>query len=253
MDSDLVHNRRNRRVHRDIYSGWTLRGAYPVACLAMSYRAVIFDLGGVVMPSPLDAFRAYESEAGLPHRFLSEIVLAGGENGAWSQLERGEMNLEEFADTFESECAMAGGTVVVADLFASITQASAPRPEMLTAVRRIRAEGLAVGALTNNWRDTKPGESAPSAGADQTVTFLGELFDVVVESAVEGIRKPNPKIYEIACARLNVEPPETVFLDDLGTNLKPARAIGMTTIKVGDPFVALAELEAILEFSLQES
>lgn len=205
------------------------------------------------MPSPLDAFRAYESEAGLPHRFLSEIVLSGGENGAWAQLERGEMNLEEFADTFESQCAMAGGTVVVADLFANITQASAPRPEMLTAVRRIRAEGLAVGALTNNWRDTKLDENESRDEAGPTINFLSDVFDVVVESAVEGIRKPNPKIYKIVCARLDVEPSETVFLDDLGTNLKPAREIGMTTIKVGDPAVALAELEVVLQFSLLES
>ncbi len=216
----------------------------------MTYQAVIFDLGGVVMPSPLDAFRAYEAEAGLPQRFLSEIVLAGGNDGAWSRLERGELNLSEFADTFESECAMAGGTVVVSDLFASIESASTPRPKMITAIERIRSEGLRVGALTNNWHTDNAQE--PRSGK-VTQDFLGNLFDVVVESAIEGVRKPDPKIYEITCGRLAVSPTETVFLDDLGTNLKPARAIGMATIKVEDPDKALAELAALLKFSLEEA
>lgn len=216
----------------------------------MTYQAVIFDLGGVVMPSPLDAFRAYEDEAGLPQRFLSEIVLAGGDDGAWSRLERGELNLSEFADTFESECAMAGGTVVVSDLFASIESASAPRPKMITAIKRIRSEGLRVGALTNNWH----ADNAQEPRNDKvTKDFLGNLFDVVVESAIEGVRKPDPKIYEITCDRLAVSPTETVFLDDLGTNLKPARAIGMATIKVEDSDKALAELAALLKFSLEEA
>ena len=210
----------------------------------MAYTAVVFDLGGVVMPSPIDAFRAYEERAGLPHRFLSEIVLAGDDN-AWSRLERGELTMVEFEDEFETECAMAGGTVVVADLFADISRGGGARPAMLDAIRRIRAEGLKTAALTNNWRahDEAPGvgEHAPE---------LGNVFDLIVESAIEGLRKPDPRIYELTCSRLGVTYEQTVFLDDLGTNLKSARALGMTTIKVGDPGVALVELEAVLGFSL---
>ena len=210
----------------------------------MAYTAVVFDLGGVVMPSPIDAFRAYEERAGLPHRFLSEIVLAGDDN-AWSRLERGELTMVEFEDEFEAECAMAGGTVVVADLFADISRVGGARPAMLDAIRRIRAEGLKTAALTNNWRahDEAPGvgEHAPE---------LGNVFDLIVESAIEGLRKPDPRIYELTCSRLGVTYEQTVFLDDLGTNLKSARALGMTTIKVGDPGVALVELEAVLGFSL---
>ena len=162
----------------------------------------------------------------------------------------GQTYLSEFADTFESECAMAGGTVVVSDLFASIESASTPRPKMITAIERIRSEGLRVGALTNNWH----ADNAQEPRNDKvTKDFLGNLFDVVVESAIEGVRKPDPKIYEITCDRLAVSPTETVFLDDLGTNLKPARAIGMATIKVEDPDKALAELAALLKFSLEEA
>jgi putative hydrolase of the HAD superfamily len=209
------------------------------------YRAVIFDLGGVVMPSPLDAFREYERHHDLPHRFLSEIVLAGGENGAWSKLERGELTMEQFGTAFEAECAAAGGTVVAGDVFTMVHEGSGPRPEMLTAVARIREEGLKVAALTNNWRT----DDSDSSGA----SLLGDVFDIVVESAVEGLRNPDPRIYEATCARLGVQPSECVFLDDLGVNLKPARALGMATIKVGDPETALAELADVLGFSLARS
>jgi putative hydrolase of the HAD superfamily len=210
----------------------------------MAFRAVIFDLGGVVLPSPLDVFRAYEARHGLPHRFLSEVVIQTGEHGAWSRFERGELDPDGFAAAFQVECADAGGVVVVSDLLAEISRGSGPRPEMLRALHEIREHGLRTAALTNNWH---------SGDGSQMGTHHPEmvaLFDLVVESAVEGLRKPDPRIYELVCARLGVEPQESVFLDDLGVNLKTARALGMTTIKVGDPAVALAELETVLGFGL---
>jgi putative hydrolase of the HAD superfamily len=212
----------------------------------VTFTAVVFDLGGVVIPSPIDTFRDYEARVGLPHRFISEVILSGDDN-AWSRLERGELTMDEFADEFETECAMAGGTVVVADLFAEIGNGTGPRPEMLAAIRRIRAEGLRTAALTNNWRAN---DEAP--GIDEHSPELAEVFDLIVESAVEGLRKPDPRIYQLTCSRLGVTADATVFLDDLGTNLKSARALGMTTIKVGDPAIALAELEGLLGFSLAE-
>jgi epoxide hydrolase-like predicted phosphatase len=210
------------------------------------FRAVIFDLGGVVMPSPLGAFRDYEARHGLPHRFLSEVVVGGGDDGAWSRFERGELTLDTFAAAFEQECASAGGTVVTADLLAEIHTGSGPHPAMVAAIGAIRARGLQTAALTNNWPDTGSDTGRSSA---RRASFA-ELFDVVVESAVEGLRKPDVRIYELTCARLAVTPPEAVFLDDLGTNLKPARAMGMTTIKVDEPGAALVELEQILGFAL---
>ncbi len=211
----------------------------------MRFRAVIFDLGGVVFPSPFDAFAAYEREHGLPDRFIRGVVAASADHGAWARLERSELSFDEFSVAFSAECAAAGGTVDAADLMREIGRGFEPRPEMVQAIRTIRARDLKVGALTNNW--------APSSTeADAAPHALGHLgnFDVVVESAVEGLRKPDPRIYELVCERLAVEPPETVFLDDLGVNLKPARALGMTTIKVTEPGEALAELSAVLGFSL---
>jgi putative hydrolase of the HAD superfamily len=210
----------------------------------MAIRAVIFDLGGVVLPSPLDVFRAYEARHGLPHRFLSEVVIDTGERGAWSRFERGELDVQSFGAAFEAECAAAGGVVVVPDLLGEIGAGTGARPEMLAALHQIRAHGLATAALTNNWStgDDRPmGTHYPEMMA---------LFDLVVESTVEGLRKPDPRIYELTCDRLGVRPDEAVFLDDLGVNLKTARALGMTTIKVSEPAAALAELETVLGFAL---
>ncbi|HSO96341.1 MAG TPA: HAD-IA family hydrolase [Acidimicrobiia bacterium] len=210
----------------------------------MAIRAVVFDLGGVVLPSPLDVFRAYEARHRLPHRFLSEVVIDTGDQGAWSRFERGELDVEGFAVAFEAECAAAGGAVVVADLLNEIGMGSGPRPEMLAALHQIRAHGLATAALTNNWStgdDHQMGTHYPEMVA---------LFDVIVESAVEGLRKPDPRIYQLVCDRVGVTPDEAAFLDDLGVNLKAARELGMTTIKVSDPATALAELETVLGFAL---
>jgi epoxide hydrolase-like predicted phosphatase len=212
----------------------------------MAISAVIFDLGGVVMPSPLDVFRAYEARHGLPHRFISDVVVAGGDHGAWSRFERGELDPDGFATAFEAECARAGGRVSVPALLGEIAAGPDPHPEMLEALRRIHRHGLLTAALTNNW-STSDGDRSGTRLAG-----LGAYFDVIVESAVEGLRKPDPRIYELTCARLDVDPGEAVFLDDLGVNLKSARTLGMTTIKVSDVHGALDELASILGFPLAD-
>jgi putative hydrolase of the HAD superfamily len=207
----------------------------------VSYEAVVFDLGGVVFPSPLDVFRAYENEHGLPHRFLSEVVLANPDHGAWGRLERGELTLEQFCDAFDAECAAHGQSVDSRDLMQAVGAGLEPRPAMVAAICAIRARGLKTAALTNNWSDE---------GGRREASPTEDWFDVVVESAVEGLRKPDPRIYLLVCDRLAVAPGVTVFLDDLGANLKPARELGMTTIKVAEPDAALAELESLLGFVL---
>jgi putative hydrolase of the HAD superfamily len=205
--------------------------------------AVIFDLGGVVFPSPFEAFDEYDHGNGLPKGTLRALIRRSSEEGAWAALERGELSMDEFVAALEAEADGAGFRLDARKMMALLGTHLGPRPEMATAIERIREHGLKTAALTNNWADDNR-RSSPHPLHDA----LG--FDVIVESAREGLRKPDPRIYALVIARLNVLASQAVFLDDLGINLKPARAMGMTTIKVVDPADALRELQAVLGFSL---
>lgn len=206
----------------------------------MSVRAVLFDIGGVVVGSPLHAIAAYEKELGIELGLVNRVVMSTGPSGAWSRLERGELALEDFYPLFDADCAAAGPSFSAREMMLRVDAITLPRAEMIDAIRRLRGHGVAVGAITNNWIAEEAGTRA-----------LAPEFDVFIESAVVGIRKPDPRIYRIACERLGVEPSEAVFLDDIGANLKAARALGMRTIKVVEPQAALAELEEIVGFPLR--
>jgi putative hydrolase of the HAD superfamily len=206
------------------------------------YRAVIFDLGGVVFPSPFEAFDAYDVENELGPGTVRSLIRTSSETGAWAALERGELTMPEFYAELEAEATAVGFALDGARLMGMIATGLGPRPAMELAIGRIREAGLRTAALTNNWPRSDDGAQSPTGSA------LG--FDVVVESAVVGLRKPDPRIYELVLAQLDVEASRTVFLDDLGINLKPARAMGMATIKVTDPDRALAELTATLGFGV---
>ena len=205
----------------------------------MPFQAVIFDLGGVVLGSPLHAIAHYEKELGIAAGSVNRVVGSTGEAGAWSKLERGLFNLEQFFPAFEKDCAAAGFTISASTMFERMGAESAPRPMMMRAIERIREEGLRTAALTNNWATGDPGPNP-----------LRPFFDEFVESAIEGLQKPDPRIYDLVLGRLNVPADAAVFLDDIGRNLKAAREMGMTTIKVDDPAVALAALEEHLGFPL---
>ncbi len=194
-----------------------------------------------MLGSPLQAIAALERDEGIPAGFVNRVVVTNGAAGAWARLERGELAMEAFYAAFDAECAAAGHALSAQRLMQRIALASQPRPAMLTAVRRIRERGLRAAALTNNW----VGEGDGSA-------VLRPHFDVFVESTRVGLRKPDPRIYEHACRCLEIEAREAIFLDDIGSNLKAARALGMTTIKVAAPAQALAELEALLGFALAD-
>ncbi|MDE0886982.1 MAG: HAD family phosphatase [Myxococcota bacterium] len=215
----------------------------------MTIRAIIFDLGGVVLGSPLHAIAEYERELGIPANFVNRVVAETAPGGAWSRLERGEISMETFFTDFEADCQAAGHTLSAPAMFERMGRATLPRPIMLEAIRRIRGAGFLTAALTNNWANSPDDETAAPWGGTRALT---EHFDVFVESSVEGLRKPDPKIYTLTCERLGITPPEAAFLDDIGTNLKSARALGMTTIKVDDPEQALGELEAVIGLELKD-
>lgn len=209
-------------------------------------RAVLWDFGGVFSTSPFDAFARYERERGLPEGLLRMINTINPDDNAWARLERAEISVDQFDAAFDAEARLLGHSVpgrdVVRLLFGEI------RPAMVEALRRCR-QVFRTACITNNFGDIGPDIVSPSRGAAwrEVVT----LFDFVLESSKVGVRKPEPAIYEMACERLGVAPHEAVYLDDLGINLKPAKAMGMATIKVTDPDAAIAELEQITGLSLK--
>jgi putative hydrolase of the HAD superfamily len=207
-------------------------------------RAVLWDFGGVILSSPFEAFRHYEGQRGIPHDFIRTVNATDPDANAWARLERAELDHAEFDRAFAEESAALGHEVPGADVLALL--AGEVRPEMVTALARVQAAGYKTACLTNNVvnRDDEPDGGRPE------VTAVMARFDVVVESSKIGVRKPEPLFYETACQLLGVEPSECVFLDDLGINLKPAKAMGMTTIKVGEPGPAIAELADILGIPL---
>lgn len=203
-------------------------------------EAVLFDFGGVVTTSPFEAFARYERSKGLPEGLIRSINSTNSDDNAWAKLERSDVDTDGFAELFAAEAAERGYEIdghAVLELLAGDV-----RPQMVEAIRRIKAARLSVACLTNNFR------SGDSPRTD-TVEIMA-MFDEVIESSVVGIRKPETAFYRKALVALGIEARQAVFLDDLGINLKPARAMGMTTIKVVDADTALAELGAVLDLEL---
>jgi putative hydrolase of the HAD superfamily len=202
-------------------------------------KAVMFDIGGVLTTGPFEGFARYESEAGLPEGLIRKINSTNPDANAWAQFERGRVDVAGFCQLFESEARELGHEVDAQAVLAGLR--GAPRPEMVEAVRFCKGR-YKTAALTNNF--------VASAGMfgrieDSPSPFEG-LFDVMIESSKVGVRKPDPRFYEMACEALDVKPTESVFLDDLGINLKPARHMGMHTIKVVSGHQALRELYSVL-------
>jgi len=211
-------------------------------------QAVLWDFGGVILSSPFDAFAAYEREAGLPENFIRQLNSRNPDTNAWARMERSEISTDEFATLFEAEAEALGhrldGQRVLAMLSGTI------RPEMVEALRRVRAR-YRVACITNNVKaGSGPGMARDPERARQIAEVM-TLFEQVVESSVLGLRKPDPRIYHHTCDLLGVSPARCIYLDDLGINLKPARAMGMRTIKVVDPAQAIAALEAMTGMALR--
>jgi putative hydrolase of the HAD superfamily len=212
---------------------------------AQQIQAVIWDFGGVISSSPFEAFAQFERERGLPRDFLRRVNATNHLHNAWARFERAKIDLPGFDAAFAAESAALGhavrGREVIELLGGSI------RPAMVEALRRLRPR-LKIGLITNNVRSPHSSGLHPS-GRDEVMA----LFHHVIESSKAGVRKPDPAIYRLMSEALGVAPERSVFLDDLGVNLKPARAMGMHTIKVDDPDTALQQLEALVGFALRDA
>jgi putative hydrolase of the HAD superfamily len=203
------------------------------------FRAVLWDFGGVILSSPFEAFNHYETANGLPTDFIRTVNATDPDRNAWALLERSEIGPDDFDRRFAEESSALGHRVPGADVLALL--GGEVRVEMVAALDAVIEAGYRTACLTNN---VVGGDPRPDVGA------VMERFDHVVESSKVGCRKPEPQFYEIACELVDVEPAECVFLDDLGINLKPAKAMGMATIKVLEPGQAIADLADTLDLRL---
>jgi putative hydrolase of the HAD superfamily len=207
-------------------------------------RAVLWDFGGVILSSPFEAFNGYEIRNGLPQDFIRGVNSRNPHSNAWAQLERNDITPEQFDELFAVESETLGHRIPGVDILALL--AGDVRPAMVAALDAVTDAGYLTACLTNNVVSVSP-EPTPR---QREVAEIMKKFHHVVESSKVGCRKPEPRFYEIACELLEVAPTECVFLDDLGINLKPAAAMGMRTIKVVDPTVALHELSTHLALPL---
>eukprot|EP00743_Colponemidia_sp_Colp-15_P004056 GILK01004377.1.p1 GENE.GILK01004377.1~~GILK01004377.1.p1 ORF type:complete len:1016 (+),score=152.15 GILK01004377.1:46-3048(+) len=209
--------------------------------MASHIEAVFFDLGGVVITSPFESFARYERAKNVASGSINKVIAEAGAQGSFARLERGELTLTEFYPLLDAECRARGISISARELFDLVHTEAGIVPEMFNAIDILKKNGFKVGAITNNWKLPEGSFCPPQ---------LVSLFDVIIESALVGISKPDARIFRLACEKLNVSPHKSVFLDDIGRNLKAAKELGFHTIKVDDPLRALSQLQKLLGVSL---
>ena len=210
-------------------------------------KAVFWDFGGVITTSPFEAFNKFERKHHLPQNFIRTINATNSDINAWARFERSDITLEEFDREFEQETRSAGHPIRGIKVLELV--GGNLRSEMVEALRRCH-QNYPTACLTNTMKTGHGSDPQLTGKRDAEFDKVMGLFDHVIASSNLGVRKPDPRFYEMACEIVGVAPGQVVFLDDLGINLKPARAMGMTTIKVADPQMAIKELEVVLGISL---
>lgn len=209
-------------------------------------QAVIWDFGGVFTTSPFEAFNRYEAERGVPQDFIRTVNATRPDHNAWALFERAEITAADFDRLFREEALALGHDVRGADVLPLLS--GDVRPKVVAALHACKARGLKVGCITNNVRT---GEGAGMAGSPEKAKAVGEImaaFDAVIESSKAGVRKPDPRIYQMMIETLGVPAQACVYLDDLGVNCKPAATLGMTAIKFSGEAQLLADLSRALGF-----
>ncbi len=214
----------------------------------MPYTTIIFDFGGVITSSPFEAFNRLEDERGFPKNFTRNVNTHNPDANAWAQFERAEIDAAQFDQLFGEESRAMGhhlpGALVLACLSGDV------RPAMVAAMDQLKARGFRLGCITNNMKaGSGPGMAGSSARADAIADAMTR-FEHIIESSKAGVRKPDPRIYQMMCEKLGVSPHECIYLDDLGINCKPAATLGMYAIKVTDEAQALSDLGAALNLAL---
>jgi putative hydrolase of the HAD superfamily len=214
----------------------------------VTIEAVIWDFGGVITTSPFEAFNRFERERGLPADFIRRVNATNPDTNAWALFERSEIDAARFDLLFREEAVALGHDIRGAEILPLLS--GDIRPAMVAALKACKAQ-FRVGCITNN---VSTGSGAGMAGTSEKAAAVAEvmnLFDVVLESSKIGVRKPDPRIYQMMCETLSVSPQRSVYLDDLGVNCKPAAQLGMRAIKVSSQDQALAELAAVVGLAFE--
>eukprot|EP00008_Paramoeba_atlantica_P002447 CAMPEP_0201504792 /NCGR_PEP_ID=MMETSP0151_2-20130828/85408_1 /ASSEMBLY_ACC=CAM_ASM_000257 /TAXON_ID=200890 /ORGANISM="Paramoeba atlantica, Strain 621/1 / CCAP 1560/9" /LENGTH=273 /DNA_ID=CAMNT_0047898583 /DNA_START=42 /DNA_END=863 /DNA_ORIENTATION=- len=223
---------------------------------------VVFDVGGVLCPSPFPALGVLSSKFGLSRSFFSEVIRGGKGKGAWELLEMGKISIPEFDVQFAHECKLHfiklkekngeslpsplpefSGKIFL-DQIAKSTYY--PRQKMMDLLVELKKKNYKIGVITNNWKidnettllgplETKKKENGKGNGERSLREVIGECADVVIESSAVGIRKPAPEIFHLCLEQLKLPSEKVVFLDDIGANLRSAKKVGMKTILVSTP------------------
>ena len=204
----------------------------------MKYKAIIWDFGGVITSSPFDAFNEFEEVNGLPKDIIRTINSENPDMNAWAQFESNSITIGQFNDLFLKEAKAKGFDIKGRDIIKLLK--GSIRESMVSFLRELKSD-FKLGCITNNVK------SSSEENTDNETKEAMSIFDHVIESSIVGIRKPNPEIYMMSCDALNVSPDQCIYLDDLGINLKPARELGMTTIKVIQPEDAIQEVRNLLK------
>ncbi len=206
----------------------------------MNYKAILWDFGGVVTSSPFEAFNEFESANDLPLDLIRTINSENPDSNAWAKFESSQVSIEEFDELFFQEALTKGFQVRGKDIIKLLS--GSIRKNMVNFLKELKGS-YKLGCITN----TVNSQDDLTDKERQSKKEAMALFDHVVESSKVGIRKPNPEIYKMSCLALSVEPKECIYLDDLGINLKPARELGMATIKVVNPEEAIQEVRNLLK------
>ena len=204
----------------------------------MKYKAIIWDFGGVITSSPFEAFNDFEEVNGLPKDIIRTINSENSDMNAWAQFESNSITIDQFNDLFLKEAKAKGFDIKGRDIIKLLK--GSIRENMVSFLRELKSD-FKLGCITNNVK------SSSEENTDNETEEAMSIFDHVIESSIVGIRKPNPEIYMMSCDALNVSPDQCIYLDDLGINLKPARELGMTTIKVIQPEDAIQEVRNLLK------
>ena len=204
----------------------------------MKYKAIIWDFGGVITSSPFEAFNQFEEANGLPKDIIRTINSENPDTNAWAKFESNSITIDVFNDLFLKEAKAKGFDIKGRDIIKLLK--GSIRKNMVSFLRELKSD-FKLGCITNNVK------SSSEENNDNETKEAMSLFDHVIESSIVGIRKPNPEIYMMSCDALNVSPDQCIYLDDLGINLKPAKELGMTTIKVIHPEDAIQEVRNLLK------